>query len=122
MGNRILLVDDDPAVRRVISEILRTDGYEVREAANGREGLAAVEQFQPNLVLLDVELPDLDGLEVCQRLKQDSRTAFLPVALISGKAVHGRDKAAGFAAGADEYFSKPVDAQEFPARIRMLLR
>jgi PAS domain S-box-containing protein len=122
MANRILLVDDDPAVRRVISGILHADGYEVREAVNGHEAFAAVEQFQPNLVLLDVGLPDGDGLEICTRLKEDSRTAFLPIALISGKAMKGHDQAAGFAAGADEYFTKPVDAEEFPARIRMLLR
>jgi two-component system sensor kinase FixL len=122
MGKTILVVDDDPAVRRVISEILSVEGYEIREALGGEAGLRAVEEFQPSLVLVDVELPDIDGLEVCQRLKQQAATAHLPVALISGKAHKGRDKVAGFAAGADEYFTKPVDTEEFPARIRMLLR
>jgi len=122
MGKKILLVDDDPAVRRVISEILSVEGYEISEADDNRNALRIVEEFRPDLVLLDVELPGIDGLQVCKRLKQQPATAHLPVALISGKAMKGRDKAAGFAAGADEYFTKPVDAEEFPARIRMLLR
>src|SRR5947199_8465355 len=101
MGKTILVVDDDPAVRRVISEILSVEGYEIREALGGQAGLRAVEEFQRSLVLVDVELPDIDGLEVCQGLEQQAATAHLPVALISGKADKGRDKVAGFAAGAD---------------------
>src|SRR5262245_57868406 len=122
MGKKILLVDDDPAVRRIVSEILRLEGYEIREAAEGAESLKAVPEFRPDLVLLDVELPGLDGMEICKRLKQQPATAGLSVALISGRAMDLGDKAAGFAAGADEYFTKPVDGEEFPARIAMLLR
>lgn len=122
MGSKILVVDDEPAVRRVIREILALEGYEVSEAPDAETALQAVKEVEPHLILVDVELPGADGLELCKTLKRQPATAHLPVALISGKAMKGRDKAAGFAAGADEYFSKPVDAEEFPARIRMLLR
>lgn len=122
MANKILVVDDDASVRLVLSQLLQAEGYEVTEASDGNEALSIAEASQPNLILLDVEMPGLSGLEVCKRIKQNPALDPVLVALISGRAMEGRAKAAGFGAGADEYFTKPVDAEEFPARIKMLMR
>ena len=84
--NCILLVDDDPAILQIYSEILRAQGYEVWEASNGQQGLQAARERRPDLVLLDVMLPDLSGIEVCRQIKADAALVDVFVVLVSGTA------------------------------------
>jgi adenylate cyclase len=104
----ILVVDDSEANRDIIVTRLRAHGYQTSEAADGEQGLAAVEQNAPDLILLDVTMPKLDGIEVCRRLKGDTARPFTPIILLTAKS-DTKDVVAGLDAGADEYLTKPVD-------------
>jgi len=118
---RILVVDDNAANRDIITTRLQTHGYETLQAADGEEALAAVKQHRPDLVLLDVMMPNLDGIETCRRLKGDATLPFLPIILVTAK-VDSKDIVAGLDAGADEYLTKPVDQAALVARVRSVLR
>jgi PAS domain S-box-containing protein len=119
---RILVVDDEPAVLQVLSAILRSAGYEVWEAANGQQGLQLARERRPDLVLLDVLLPDLSGIDVCRQIKADVALLDVFVVLISGTAISAADKVDGAEIGADDYLVKPVNPDEFLARIRTTMR
>jgi len=121
-ATRILVVDDEPAVLQVLSTILRSAGYEVWEASNGRECLQVTRERRPDLVLLDVKLPDLSGIDICRQIKTDAALLDIFVVLVSGKATSAADKADGAETGADDYVVKPVDPEEFLARIRTIVR
>ena len=114
----ILVVDDDPAILQAYSEILRAEGYEVWEASTGRQGLQAARERRPDLVLLDVMLPDLSGMEVCRQIKADAALTDVFVVLFSGKATDVADKVDGLETGADDYLVRPLDVNEFLARVR----
>jgi adenylate cyclase len=118
---RILVVDDNETNRDIITTRLETHGYETLQAADGEEALAAVKQHRPDLVLLDVMMPNLDGIETCRRLKGDAAFPFLPIILVTAK-VDSKDIVAGLDAGADEYLTKPVDQAALVARVRSVLR
>jgi PAS domain S-box-containing protein len=118
----ILVVDDEAGVRQFFSECLRQAGYQVTEAATGREGLQKVRESRPDLVLLDVRLPDLGGMDVCQQIKSDANLRDVLVILCSGEAMSSADKVDGLGTGADEYLTKPVDRAELLARIQTLMR
>jgi DNA-binding response OmpR family regulator len=118
---RILVVDDSEAGRDIIVTRLRAHGYETAEAADGEEGLAAVIACAPDLILLDVTMPKLDGIEVCRRLKSDERWPFTPVILLTAR-TDTSDVVAGLDAGADDYLTKPVDHAALLARVRSALR
>jgi PAS domain S-box-containing protein len=118
----ILLVDDDSAIRELFSMCLRREGYEVQEAANGEQGLKSARKRHPDLVLLDVGLPDMSGVEVCRQIKNDPAMKDVFVALCSGEATNEEDKVGGFHTGADEYLVKPIGIQELLARVQTLLR
>jgi PAS domain S-box-containing protein len=120
-SSTILNVDDDEATRFTFSWALREAGFEVREAGTGAEALRLA-AAGPDLVLLDVNLPDLDGFEVCRRLKADPATAAIPVLHVSGAKVGGLDKAQGLDGGADGYLTKPVEPDELVAHVKALLR
>lgn len=120
--NRILVVDDDEVVRSVFVKILRGRGYEVSEAATGRQALQLTREERPDVVLLDVRLPDLSGLEVCRQIKGDANLQDVFVALCSGEATSSENTVDGLAAGADEYVTKPVNPEELLARMRTLER
>ncbi len=117
----VLAVDDDGTLRALLADALRARGFEVWEAATGGEALALAERG-PDLVLLDVHLPDLSGLEVCRRIKANPQTALLPVVLLSGVAVHEHDRVQGLEGGADAYLTKPVGPDELVAQVRTMLR
>ncbi len=120
-AGRILVVDDTQANRELLEGLLTREGYTVQTAADGEEALAAVQRDPPDLVLLDVMMPKLDGFAVCRRLKQDPATRLLPVVLIT--ALQEReDKINGINAGADDFLTKPVNAHELRARTRSLVR
>jgi adenylate cyclase len=118
---RILVVDDNEPNRDIIVTRLEAHGYETVQAADGEEALAAVTQHRPDLVLLDVMMPNLDGIEACRRLKGDAAFPFLPIILVTAK-VDSKDIVAGLDAGADEYLTKPVDQAALVARVRSVLR
>ena len=118
----ILVVDDDPAILQTYSEILRAEGYEVWEAATGQQGLQATREKRPDLVLLDVMLPDLSGMEVCRQIKADAALTDVFVVLVSGAATGVANKVDGLGTGADDYLVKPLDCSEFLARLRTIVR
>jgi adenylate cyclase len=118
---RILIVDDSEDSRDIIRTRLQSQGYETVEAADGEQGLAAVNACAPDLILLDVTMPKLNGLEVCRRLKSDGSRPFTPIILLTARA-DTSDVVAGLDAGADEYLTKPVDHAALLARVRSVLR
>jgi adenylate cyclase len=118
---RILIVDDNEANRDILSTRLESQGYELLQAADGEEALAAARAHLPDLILLDVMMPKLDGVEVCRRLKGDSSLPYMPIILITAKA-DSKDVVAGLEAGGDEYLTKPVDQMALVARIKSVLR
>src|SRR5687768_483158 len=108
---RVLIVDDDPQVLRLLRLNLEMEGYKVVIAGDGAEALKAVEQHRPDLVVCDVMMPGIDGLEVVRQLRAEKTTARLPVILLSAKAMRS-DMREGLQAGADEYMTKPFDPAE----------
>ena len=118
---RILIVDDNEVNRDILDARLRVHGYDLLQAADGEEALAAARQHLPDLILLDVMMPKLDGCEVCRRLKGDASLPFMPIILVTAKA-DSTDIVAGLEAGADEYLTKPIDQQALVARVRSVLR
>ena len=119
--SRILIVDDNPTNVKVLQTRLAAEGYEVLTAADGEEGLAAARQHTPDLILLDVMMPKLDGFEVCRRLRADAAFPFTPIILVTAMA-DSKDVIAGLEAGGDEYLTKPVDHAALAARVRSMLR
>ncbi|MEH1829997.1 MAG: response regulator [Nostoc sp.] len=118
----ILHVDDNEANRYVVNRILQNAGFSVVEAATGTTGLEAVAKFQPDLVILDVQLPDISGFEVCRQIKANPETTFIPVLQLSASFVQSQDKAEGLDSGADAYLVQPVEPIELLATVRSLLR
>ena len=116
---RVLVVDDEPNITDLVALALRYEGFDVQKAGNGRAALTAVAQFKPDLVILDVMLPGLDGLEVCRRLRLASPQ--LPILLLTARD-RVPDRVAGLDAGADDYLVKPFAFDELLARVRALLR
>jgi class 3 adenylate cyclase len=118
---RILIVDDNEANRDILDARLKVHGYDLLQAGDGEEALKAARQHLPDLILLDVMMPKLDGFEVCRRLKGDASLPFMPIILVTAKA-DSSDVVAGLEAGADEYLTKPIDQQALVARVRSVLR
>jgi PAS domain S-box-containing protein len=118
----ILLVEDDHDLRQMFAICLRHEGYEVLEAATGLAGLELAQARQPDLVLLDVGLPDISGVEVCRQIKGDPKLQDVFVAFCSSEATSEQHKVSGFQTGADEYLVKPFGLQELVARVQTLVR
>jgi two-component system response regulator MprA len=114
----ILVVDDDPSIRSVVSRGLRFEGYDVQIAGDGPEALRIAREIPLHMVVLDVMLPNLDGLEVCRRLRRGSNA---PIIMLTARDAVA-DRIAGLDSGADDYLIKPFDFDELLARIRALLR
>ena len=117
----ILAVDDEPMNLEVYSGLLRREGYEVITAADGAEALRKARAKKPDLMLLDIVMPEVGGVEVCRRIKADASLGFFPVIIVTAKVGSG-DVIAGLEAGADEYLTKPFDETALIARIRSMLR
>jgi adenylate cyclase len=117
---RILVVDDVPENVRLLEAVLEAHGYDVVSAGDGRAALELAVSAEPDLVLLDVMMPELDGHEVCRRLREQEETAVLPVIMLT--ASEGSEKRIAIEAGADDFIPKPFDRDELPTRIRSLLR
>ena len=120
MKKRILLVEDDPGATRLVGYTLEQEGYEVLTAPNGVEGLRKAREEEPDLLILDVMLPGLDGFELCRRLRADAQTAGLPVLMLSAKAQE-IDRATGLKMGADAYLTKPADPSVIVSEVESLL-
>jgi adenylate cyclase len=118
---RILIVDDNPTNLEVLQVRLNAHGYELITAVDGEDALAKVREFEPDLVLLDVMMPKLDGISVVKQLKQDSKLRFIPVILVTAKA-DTRDLVIGLDAGGDDYLTKPFEQAALVARVRSMLR
>jgi len=121
MADRILIADDDPDIARFVEVNLKLDGFDVDVATDGEQALNLALERQPALVLLDVMMPKLDGVEVCRRIRADRRTAHMNVIMLTAKSL-GADKIAGLTAGADDYIIKPFDPLELVARVKSTLR
>src|SRR5438309_8403857 len=121
MSESVLVVDDDPDVARFVEVNLRSAGYDVTVASNGEEGFDKAVELRPDLVLLDVMMPKLDGFEVAQRLRRDPRTSSSSIIMLTAKALSS-DKVLGLTSGADDYIIKPFDPIELLARVKTTLR
>ena len=118
---RILVVDDNPTNIKIVQTRLASEGYEIVTAADGEEALVAAHDQLPDLILLDVMMPRLDGIEVCKRLRADPAFPFTPIVLVTAM-TDTKEVVAGLDAGADEYLTKPVDHRALVARVRSMLR
>ncbi|MAG36271.1 MAG: two-component system response regulator [Dehalococcoidia bacterium] len=117
---KVLVVDDHLSLRLLVATILDNPDYEVLEARDGHEALALALTHRPDLVLLDVMMPEMNGLEVCRTIKSDPRLAGTKVVMLTAKA-RPRDEGAGIAAGADAYLTKPFKPRELQALVEQLL-
>ncbi len=118
-ADRVLVVDDEPMVRDVLARYLTQDGFEVETAPDGEAGLAAFESARPDLVLLDLMLPRIDGFEVFRRMRESGSTS--PVIMLTARG-EVTDRIVGLETGADDYVSKPFSPREVVARVRAVLR
>jgi len=118
---KILVVDDTPRNIRLLADILTAKGYEVITAASGPEALKQVEAEQPDLVLLDVVMPEMSGYEVCRKIRENPATQILPVVMVTALDP-GEERVKGLEAGADDFLTKPINQAELLARVRSLLR
>ena len=117
---KVLIVDDDPEIRNFYGLLLRREGWEVVEAESGQDALSKARAESPDLVLLDVMMPDMDGYEVCRHLRADPQTADLPILMISAKATVS-DRRSGMTAGANDFLCKTVGPRRLVAQIRNIL-
>ncbi len=120
MARKILLVEDNPQNRYLVTFLLEKNGYEVVVAEDGEEAIGAVAEHVPDLILMDVQLPKLDGYEATRRIKSDARFAKIPLVALTAHSMKG-DRGKAMAAGCDDYVTKPVDADQLIGRIRDLL-
>jgi two-component system, cell cycle response regulator DivK len=120
MSKRILLVEDQEDNRRIMRDLLSASGYELIEANNGEEGLELAEREVPDLILMDIQLPGLDGYEVTRRIKAKFDLNHIPIIAVTSYALSGDDQKA-FAAGCDGYVTKPFSPRELLAKIREFL-
>jgi len=117
---RILLVDDEPSIVKMVGKRLEVEGFDVVVALDGQEGLTKAQTEQPDLIILDLMLPKLNGYEVCTMLKQDTRFQKIPIMMFTAKA-QDKDEKLGMECGANAYVRKPFRAQELLEKIRSLL-
>lgn len=120
-GKRILVVDDDRNLRKIIQTNLELAGYDVSTAPNGEEAMQLLDVMQPDLVVLDVMMPLMDGYEVARRIRRHPSNTHVPIIMLTAKS-EVEDKLAGFEAGADDYITKPFGPQELLARVRAKIR
>jgi two-component system, cell cycle response regulator DivK len=120
MSKRVLIVEDTPDNRRIMSDLLTSSGFECFEAVDGLEGVAMAGSVRPDLILMDIQLPKLDGYDTTRRIKADPATAAIPIIAVTSYALSG-DDAKARAAGCDDYLSKPFSTRELLARVRRFL-
>src|ERR1700690_927850 len=120
MTEKILIIDDDVDTLRLVGLMLQRQGYQISAATNGEQGLAKALEERPDLILLDVMMPDMAGYEVTRRLRKNPATQFTPILMFTAK-TQLDDKVTGFEVGADDYLTKPTHPAELQAHVRALL-
>jgi CheY-like chemotaxis protein len=120
MGARVLIVDDNPANLTLLAFVLRTAGHDVETASSAEDGLASLERATPDLLVVDVQLPGMDGLTMTRTLRADPRWRDLKIVAVTAQAMRG-DREAALAAGCDAYVSKPIDTRGLPRTIAAVL-
>lgn len=121
LKSKILIVDDEPDIRQLLTEMLRKEGFVPYTAASAAEALKKVKSAKPDLILLDLQLPDQDGFSVCRELRKDIQTSAIPIIMLTVQAVDSY-KIAGLEMGADDYVTKPFNRAELIARVKAVLR
>ncbi|UPT73051.1 MAG: response regulator transcription factor [Elusimicrobiota bacterium] len=116
---KLLIIDDDAHLRESLAEVLELDGFECHQAGAAKEGIAAAAKIEPDAVIMDIQLPDSSGFQICQELRKRSKTTIL--IMMTGRFLSSEEKKQGFELGADEYITKPFDLAELSARIKQLL-
>ena len=116
---KLLVIDDDAHLRESLAEVLELDGFECHQAGTAGAGLSAAAKVQPEVVIMDIQLPDSSGFQICQELRKRSKATIL--IMMTGRFLSPEEKTQGFALGADEYVTKPFDLRELSMRIRQLL-
>ncbi len=120
MASKIVVIEDDPLIQKLITQTLQREGYEVVTANDGSEGLRKVQETNPNLVVLDISMPGLDGYQVCHYLRNEPATANLPIIMVTAMA-RPSDQRRGFETGADDYLPKPFALADLVTRVQSLL-
>ena len=120
MSKRILLIEDTEDNRQIVRDLLASAGYDLIEAADGAAGVAMAAKHQPDLILMDIQLPVMDGYEAARRIKADAQLKHIPIIAVTSYALSG-DEAKAFAAGCDAYVAKPFSPRQLLAKIRELL-
>jgi len=118
---KILVVDDELDILEIIRHALNKEGFEVQVAANGFQGMEKARQFKPDLILMDVMMPVMDGMEACRQLKEDTETKNIPIVFLTARSEEFAELA-GFEAGADDYISKPIRPRVLLSRLKAILR
>ena len=116
---KLLIIDDDAHLRESLAEVLELDGFECHQAGAAKEGIAAAAKLAPEIVIMDIQLPDSSGFQICQELRKRSKTVIL--IMMTGRFLSSEEKKQGFELGADEYITKPFALAELSARIKQLL-
>ncbi len=116
---KLLIIDDDAHLRESLAEVLELDGFECHQAGAAKEGISAAQKIEPDVVIMDIQLPDSSGFQICQELRKRSKTVIL--IMMTGRFLSSEEKKQGFELGADEYITKPFDLAELSARIKQLL-
>lgn len=122
MKKRIHIIDDDPEVVSIVKEALIEEGFSVDSSGSADKGVLAVKRVKPDLVILDLMLPGISGLEVCRILREDKGTSSIPIIIMTGGAVNAEDKVIGLEKGADDYITKPFLTAELMARVKAIFR
>jgi len=120
ISKKVLIIEDDPSFSRAVSHIVEKEGYSVITASNGITGLRMAKEDKPDLLILDVMLPGVDGFEICSRLRNEPQTTKLPIIMLSAKGQEA-DKTTGLKVGADVYLTKPVDRAVLLEKLTSLL-
>jgi len=120
-GKSIVLIEDEPDIQEIISYNLKREGYQVDTSLNGEQGLILIQQKKPDLILLDLMLPGIDGLEVCRHIRAETQTQNIPIIMISAKGDES-DVVLGLGLGADDYIGKPFSPKELIARVQAIIR
>ncbi len=121
MGKRILYIEDNPDNRLLVRRVLQVEGYTIFEAVDGHEGLTKAAELQPDLILMDINLPEIDGYEVTARLKQLPGMSRVPIIAVTANVMKG-DREKTLAAGCDGYIQKPIDIDLLPSQIESFLK
>src|SRR5215470_18643613 len=118
---RVLIVDDDPDIQRLVTYNLSQAGFQVTTASSGRTALETVQEHPPDLIILDIMMPDIDGMEVCRTLRQRENSRRIPIIMLTARGEE-IDRVIGFELGADDYVSKPFSPRELVLRVKSILR